>query len=198
MLSTRPRHPPEAVPRLSCQTSVPRARASALLRLELAGSHSASNPSHNSFGRTRGWLGSACSLLPPFLLSEPRAAASAAGLRRLQAPSHSGPPAAGCTLQAPAVCQLTMRTTRSVEQLTGIPDGLFEALLRGDAAAALRLLEPCSAAGAQPPAALLPVEGSSLLHAAGVGGCATAIPALVAGGGAAGRLAGGAGCRGRG
>ena len=76
-----------------------------------------------------------------------------------------------------------MRVTRSAA-LAGRPYGLLEALLRGNAGIALSLLEAGAAPGAAPPALLLPVGDSafSALHAAVLGGCPSAIPALVAAG----------------
>ena len=77
-----------------------------------------------------------------------------------------------------------MPATRCAAALAGRPHALFEELLRGNTAASLSLLEAGAAPGAAPPALLLPVGDSafSALHAAVLGGCPSAIPALVAAG----------------
>lgn len=80
-----------------------------------------------------------------------------------------------------------MPNTRSVTAhlLTSLedrPHALFEALMRGDAATARRLLEAGTAPRAAPPALLFPVGNFSVLHAAVMGRCASTIPMLLAAG----------------
>ena len=89
-----------------------------------------------------------------------------------------------CRPSQPLLPSPAMPATRSAAALAGRPHALFEALLRGESGAALSLLETGAAPGAAPPALLLPVGDSafSALHAAVLGGCPSAIPALVAAG----------------
>lgn len=75
-----------------------------------------------------------------------------------------------------------MPTASSATEPTDHPYALLKALLRGETAAALRLLEAGAAPGAAPPTLVLPAGNFTALHAAALGGGAAAIPALVAAG----------------
>lgn len=75
-----------------------------------------------------------------------------------------------------------MTATRSVDALSTTPHALFKALLRSDAATALRVLE-AKAGRQRDPRLVFPGDSNfTVLHAAALGSCAAAIPALVAAG----------------